>query len=167
MAQRLLPYLTALIAGALAASGQAPWGFWPLALAGMALILWITARAPGPAAVFRRALVAGLGQFLPVMVWIVDPFLVDAATTAWMAPFALLLMAGGMALFWAVPLWIAARSSNRPRARIWRGALALVAFEALRGILFTGFPWALSGHVWIGTPVDQIAALGARFCSAR
>ncbi|WP_370205696.1 apolipoprotein N-acyltransferase [Pararhodobacter marinus] len=160
MAQRLLPYLTALIAGALAASGQAPWGFWPLALAGMALILWITARAPGPAAVFRRALVAGLGQFLPVMVWIVDPFLVDAATTAWMAPFALLLMAGGMALFWAVPLWIAARSSNRPRARIWRGALALVAFEALRGILFTGFPWALSGHVWIGTPVDQIAALG-------
>ena len=160
MAQRLLPFLIALAAGALAATGQAPWGLWPLALAGIALILWFTARAPTPAAAFRRALVAGLGQFVPVMIWIVDPFLVDAASTAWMAPFALLLMAGGMALFWAVPLWLAARSSPRPSARIWRGAFALLAFEALRGILFTGYPWALSGHIWIGTPVDQIAALG-------
>ncbi|MFO1201119.1 MAG: apolipoprotein N-acyltransferase [Tabrizicola sp.] len=28
------------------------------------------------------------------------------------------------------------------------------------GVIFTGFPWAMLGHVWIGTPVDQLAALG-------
>lgn len=152
--------LAALATGALAAPGQAPWGLWPLTILGMAGLFWLIARAPSARAAFWRTIVAGLGHFVPVMVWIVDPFLVDAAATGWMAPFALGLMAGGMALFWAVPAWLATLGTRRPVARVWRGALALLAFEDLRGILFTGFPWALSGHVWIGTPPDQLASLG-------
>ncbi|MCB1390846.1 MAG: apolipoprotein N-acyltransferase [Rhodobacteraceae bacterium] len=152
--------LGALLAGAVAALGQAPWGLWPLSVAGMAAMLWLVARAPAPRSAFWRALLAGLGHFAPVMAWIVDPFLVEPAVTGWMAPFALALMAGGMALFWAVPVWLAARGTGRATARVWRSALALLAFEDLRGILSTGFPWALSGHVWIGTPPDQLAALG-------
>jgi apolipoprotein N-acyltransferase len=38
--------------------------------------------------------------------------------------------------------------------------VAFVALEWLRGVIFTGFPWAMLGHVWIGTPLDQLAALG-------
>ena len=152
--------LAALATGALAAPGQAPWGLWPLTILGMAGMFWLVARAPSAKAAFWRAFWAGLGHFAPVMAWIVEPFFVDAAATGWMAPFALALMAGGMALFWALPAWLATLGTPRPAARIWRTALAILAFEDLRGLLFTGFPWALGGHVWIGTPVDQLASLG-------
>ena len=152
--------VAALASGALAAPGQAPWGLWPLTLLGMAAMFWLVARASSAKAAFWRAFFAGLGHFAPVMVWIVDPFFVNAAVTGWMAPFALALMASGMALFWALPAGLAALGTPRPAARVWRSALALLAFEDLRGVLFTGFPWALSGHVWIGTPADQLASLG-------
>jgi apolipoprotein N-acyltransferase len=56
-----------------------------------------------------------------------------------------------MALFWAVPAMLA----RGP----WTFALGLLAFEALRGHLFTGFPWAMAGHIWIDTPLAQVAAL--------
>ncbi|MCA0204959.1 MAG: apolipoprotein N-acyltransferase [Proteobacteria bacterium] len=152
--------LSALAAGALAAPGQAPWGLWPLTILGLAWAFWLVARAPSARGAFGRAFLAGLGHFLPVMAWIVEPFFVEPEVTGWMAPFALALMAAGMALFWAVPAWLAVSGTSRPTARVWRYALALLAFEDLRGILFTGFPWALSGHVWIGTPPDQLASLG-------
>ena len=38
--------------------------------------------------------------------------------------------------------------------------LSLTLAEALRGYLFTGFPWALIGHVLIPTPWAQLAAFG-------
>ncbi|MBT4568362.1 MAG: hypothetical protein HOC45_10665, partial [Marinovum sp.] len=34
------------------------------------------------------------------MNWLVEPFLVDIATHGWMAPFAVVLVSGGLALFW-------------------------------------------------------------------
>ena len=46
-------------------------------------------------------------------------------------------------------------------------ALAVLVSDWLRGWIFTGFPWALTGHVWIDTPAGQIAAwLGAMGLSA-
>ncbi len=150
----------ALACGALAAAGQAPWGLWPLTLLGMAGLLVLLARARSARAGFGLALLAGLGHFGPVMAWIVEPFLVEPQITGWMAPFALGLMAAGMALFWALPAVLALRVSARPLARVWLLALAILIFEDARGVLLTGFPWALSGHVWIGTPPDQLAALG-------
>jgi apolipoprotein N-acyltransferase len=38
-------------------------------------------------------------------------------------------------------------------------ALTLTLAELARGYVLTGFPWAQIGHVWIGTPVAQLAAL--------
>ncbi|MFN4099096.1 MAG: apolipoprotein N-acyltransferase [Pararhodobacter sp.] len=152
--------LASLASGTLAAPGQAPWGLWPLTLLGMAAMLWLVARAPTARTGFGRALLAGLGHFGPVMIWITEPFFVEPEVTGWMAPFALVLMAAGMALFWAMPAWAGWRAGRHPVARVWLVALAILIFENIRGVLFTGFPWAMSGHVWIGTPADQLAAAG-------
>ena len=70
-----------------------------------------------------------------------------------MAPFALVLMAGGMALFWAAA-GLAARGGPV------LVAVAFLALELLRGWVFTGFPWAMLGHVLIDTPMVQLASLG-------
>lgn len=41
----------------------------------------------------------GLGYFSFTIIWIIEPFFVEPKTTGWIAPFALVFMAGGLALF--------------------------------------------------------------------
>jgi apolipoprotein N-acyltransferase len=93
----------------------------------------------------------GAGYFALTLHWIVEPFMVDAARHGWMAPFALVLFAGGLALFWAVAGWAAVRRGpGHPRALAFAPLLTL--FEAARGTVLTGFPWAFPGHALIDTP---------------
>lgn len=144
--------------GLLAALGQAPWDLWPLSLIALALLCWRIAGAGSAHRAGWHALAAGFGHFALAMSWIVEPFLVDPEAYGWMAPFALVLMALGGALFWAVPGWLSARlAPGFPRQGLAFAAL-MVLSDWLRGWIFTGLPWALTGHVWIATPAGQLAA---------
>lgn len=148
--------------GAAAALGQAPWGMWPLTVLGFALLCWRISTAPSPRAAAWHAFAAGLGHFALAMSWIVEPFLVEPEIYGWMAPFALALMAAGGALFWTLPGWLAARMTPGFARQGVSFAALLVLSDWLRGWIFTGLPWTLTGHVWIGTPAAQLAAsLGA------
>lgn len=142
--------------GALAATGQAPFDLWPLTLIALAVLFGALRATPGPRAALWLGLAAGTGYFALALSWIVEPFLIDAARYAWMAPFALVFMAAGMGLFW-MGAFACARA-------LGGGALAfaasMTAAEALRGVIFTGFPWAQIGHVWISTPMLHWAAFG-------
>ncbi|MBP9181886.1 MAG: apolipoprotein N-acyltransferase [Fuscovulum sp.] len=135
--------------------GQAPFGLWPLALLALAGLLQLIRRAGSVAAGAWVALFAGAAQFALVLSWIVQPFFVDPWRHGWMAPFALVLMAFGMALFWAG----AAALALRARWPLMALAVALPLADLLRGHLFTGFPWALFGHIPLGSPLEQLAAL--------
>ncbi|MCY1126359.1 apolipoprotein N-acyltransferase [Frigidibacter sp. RF13] len=151
----LLPAL----AGVAAAAGQAPWGLWALSLFGYGVILWHVAGAEGWRQRFFRGWAAGTGHFAAVMFWIVEPFMVDPARDGWIAPFGVTFMATGMALFWGV----AALGAGLGRG--WAGrvpgvALGFVLADLARSYVLTGFPWALAGHIWIDTPVAQMAAHG-------
>jgi len=145
----------AFAAGVLGALGQAPWGLWPVALAGFGILIWLyrDANGVGPAAWLGWA--GGAGYFALSLFWIVEPFLVDVPRHGWMAPFALFLMAGGLALLWALAFGLAARIGG-----IWALAVLWTAAEMLRAVLFTGFPWASVGHIWAGHPVSQLGAWG-------
>lgn len=143
--------------GGLAALGQAPWGLWPLSLLGFAAILWAVARAPSARMAFALGWLGGVGMFALALSWIIEPFFITPDRHAWMAPFAMAILPGGLALLWGGAGWLAWRlASGQP----WAGALTLTGAEALRGYLFGGFPWALPGHIWLETPVAQAAALG-------
>lgn len=144
-----------LALGLIAALGLAPFGIWiatPLTLA------VLIRRAAWSGGVFWRCLAAGFGWFALSMSWIVEPFLVEPEIYGWMAPFALVLMALGGALFWAVPAALAARLVPIGPRRAVAIAAALVLSDWLRGWIFTGLPWSLIGHAWIDTPVAQTAA---------
>ena len=155
--------------GAVMSLGLAPFGLWPvafLALVGVFHSLTQADRAradqaQGNAAqggALRAAWLgwfAGAGYFGAGLNWIVEPFMVDAAKYGWMAPFALVLMAFGLGLFWA-----AAAGSARLFARPGLGLVVTwSAAELARGYVLTGFPWALVGHMWLDTPVAQMAGL--------
>lgn len=149
-----------LALGAAIALGHVPWGLWGISLIALALLVWRVAQASQSRAAFWRGFFAGAGYFAVSLSWIVEPFQVDAARYGWMAPFALVLMAMGGGLFWAVPAWVAAQATRGWKAQGAAFAAGLVLSDWLRGWIFTGFPWALIGHVWVGTPVAQMAAYG-------
>ncbi|MBN2906410.1 MAG: apolipoprotein N-acyltransferase [Rhodobacteraceae bacterium] len=145
--------------GLLMALGQAPFALWPVALVALGGLVWLVSRAPTPWAAARIAWAGGAGQFALALSWIVEPFLVDVASTGWMAPFALIGLAGGLALFWGLAGAFAGWAGQGARSRALAFAVALAAVELARGYLLTGFAWALPGHIWIGAPQMQLGAL--------
>lgn len=147
----------AAILGAVMALGQAPWSLWWLALPALTLLTLLIAVEGRAQRAVWLGWIGGAGYFAAGLFWIVEPFFVDAKTYGWMAPFALFFMSFGMALFWALAAGIGAFGRG-PTSRALAFALGLTATDLLRGYVFTGFPWALVGHIWIGTPVAQAAA---------
>ena len=143
-----------LTLGAAAALGQAPWGLWPLTIIALAMAFALFRQSEKILNAGLLGWAVGLGYFMVALSWIVEPFMVDIARHGWMAPFALVGLSLFMASYWAIG-FAAARA-------LGGGAVALIASftlgEALRGYLFTGFPWAQIGHVWIDTPILQWAA---------
>ena len=154
------PGLQAAASGALASLGHAPVGWPVLTLAGLSGLVLILCRARDARAAAVVGWAGGAGYFAVTLHWIVEPFLVDVARHGWMAPFALALLAGGLALFWALAGWGAAwlvpAAGTAGRALAF--AACLTTSEMLRSVLFTGFPWGLVGSVWVDTPLRMLAA---------
>jgi apolipoprotein N-acyltransferase len=153
--------LAAIAAGLAAAAAFPPFGILPGLLGYALLMRLLDADGPHPLRqAFFRGWLAGVGFFALSVWWITEAFLVDAQAHGWMAPFALLLMAGGLALFWGLAglIYRLARPAGPLRVLVFAGALTLC--EWLRGHVFTGFPWNLPGESWAaGSAPSQAAAL--------
>ena len=149
------PWLCAIGAalGAVGALAQAPSDVSVLILAPLAfgfVVLPVTKRRRGA---FAVGWAVGLGYFSVALRWIVEPFQVDAAATGWMAPFALVLLAAGLALFWG-----GAFSLARPGGRaalLWTWPVA----ELARAYVLTGFPWANPAQAVLDTALAPALAL--------
>lgn len=96
----------------------------------------------------------GLGYFGLSLRWIIEPFLVDIARHGWMAPFALLFMAGGLALFWGLAFGLARWLARSHASAVLWLAISFTGAEFLRGHMLTGFPWGLISYSLIGTIGD-------------
>ncbi len=157
--RRVLPFIRgryglAFVAGLFIGAGQAPLQLWPLALCGMAIVFVLWDRAGTSRQAAAVGWWTGFGTFLCAMSWLVEPFLVEPSRTAWMIPFALIGMTGGLALFWSLSFHFSKRFSTGLMGLVVLWALA----ELARGYVFTGFPWALPAYIWLDTPVAQLAA---------
>ncbi|MBT9472606.1 MAG: apolipoprotein N-acyltransferase [Pseudomonadota bacterium] len=153
--------LLALAAGLAAGLAHPPFGLLP-GLLGYALLMGLSdTEGPRPLrSAFFRGWLAGVGYFAIGVWWITEAFMVDAAAHGWMAPFALLFMAGGLALFWglAALAYRLAAIKGPLRVLVFAGCLALA--EWVRGHIFTGFPWNLPGETWAaGSAISQTASV--------
>ncbi|EYD71556.1 Apolipoprotein N-acyltransferase / Copper homeostasis protein CutE [Rubellimicrobium mesophilum DSM 19309] len=139
------------VLGALMGLGQVPFAWPVVAFIVLIVVMGLARHGAG----FREGWALGLGYFALTLRWIVEPFLVEPERTGWMAPFALFFMAAGFALFWGAAFGLA--------RRLRLGLAGLVALwagvEVVRSLAFTGFPWALVGHVWSETPLAQLVAV--------
>lgn len=151
----------ALAAGVAAGLAHPPFGL-AIGILGYGLLLRMSDTAgdrPLRSAFFRGWL-AGVGYFGLGVAWITEPFMVDAAVYGWMAPFALLLMGGGLALFWGLGVLLYRTLAPKGAWRVLAFAACLAGAEWLRGHVLTGFPWNLPGESWrAGSAPSQAAAL--------
>ena len=147
--------MTVLLLGGVAGLGQVPFALPWATLAALALIMWHYGDVARGWPAFAVGWLFGTGYFALTLHWIVEPFQVDVARHGWMAPFALIFMAAGLALFWGAAFALARRIAPGlwPLVVVWTGA------EVTRAVVLTGFPWALIGHVWSETPLVQIIAV--------
>lgn len=143
--------------GVIIAIGHAPFDLWQFSIIGLAISLILTRHAPDVRTALWQGWALGVGYFGFSLRWIISPFLVHIERDGWMAPFALILMASGFALFW---MMAAGLSQRFFKGSMISFGLLIVGVEALRSLILTGFPWALLGHVLIGMPLSEMAALG-------
>lgn len=158
----------AALCGLLAATAQPPFSIVPAIFLGFAgLVLLLDGAAARHTdlpsrcrAAFRIGWAFALGYFLLGFYWIGEAFLVEAATYAWMMPFAVLLLPAAMAIYWGLACALAVCLWSRGWPRLIVLAVFATAGEWLRGHLFTGFPWSLPGYVLgFSDALSQSAAL--------
>jgi apolipoprotein N-acyltransferase len=155
-----LRFAAAVLAGAVAAFGQAPYDIPILLFLGFVGALQLFRASPRPLQAAAIGWGFAFGYFLHGWLWLLSPFMVDPDRYAWMAPFALIIMCGGLALFWGLGFGMARWMSPR----IWPLIFCLPAAEMLRGYLFTGFPWGMLSQglvdLWPGQGLALVGPYG-------
>ena len=150
----------AAIAGFLAAYGQEPYYAYfsgPLLMfAAFAVTVVLYAQTSGKWAAAGIGWVFGFAYFLHGWFWLLSPFQVDVERDGWMAPFALVLLCAGLALYWGLAFGVARWLSRRT----WPLIFCLPAAEMMRGYFFTGFPWGTFSQGLINLWPGQGLAFG-------
>ncbi len=179
------PYLIAVVAGAGAVPGFAPFGIFPLPVLSLAVLFWLWSRAERPAQAAWLGFAFGMGLFCAGVGWIyvalheygyMHPILAGLATVAFAAVNAALPAAAGYARAkWAQRFPFALSSAQGAEYRRGeRGMLAANGIqillimpalwtlsEWLRGLLFTGFPWLALGYSQV--PLSPLAGYASIF----
>ncbi|HWK41260.1 MAG TPA: apolipoprotein N-acyltransferase [Croceibacterium sp.] len=150
------PRLAAIILGVAAATGFQPLGWWPMAVAAMALFATLVAGA----ADIRRAAVLGwlfgLGHFTLGNNWIATAFTHQAEMPAFLGWFAVPLLSLYLALYPALAALGARAIAGRAESTCsgWAFAFAFAGCwtvsEMLRASVFTGYAWNPFGMVFLG-----------------
>ncbi|MDW3182353.1 apolipoprotein N-acyltransferase [Roseobacter sp.] len=138
-------------AGALGALGQAPYDQPLIMLLAFSLAFLMLRRQKHARDAALVGWCFGIGYFSVALIWILQPFQIDPDKHAWMAPFALLFMSTGLALFWGAAFWAARLLSNRT----WPLILTWTAAEVLRAYVLTGFPWANPAQALVNGAAGQ------------
>ena len=149
--------LAAVLLGAMAATGFAPLGLWPLTLLGMAGLIALVERARHARTAFLLGWAFGVGHFTVGNNWIAHAFTFQDAMPHWLGYCAVV----ALALYLALYPGLAALGLHMAGYR-WPGIVKVLLFAALwivteygRATVFTGFAWNPLGMIWLDTGLDQ------------
>lgn len=154
----------ALVAGGLNVFAFAPFHWWPVQIATLALLFWLVA---GQATVRRSVLIGWAFSFAWLAAgihWLYISMHRYGGLPSWMATLAVALLAAVLALFVASLIGLATRL--KLRHAVSAPAMLLVVLpscwmlaEWLRGWILTGFPWISSGYAHTASPLAGYAPL--------
>lgn len=153
--------LVALLAGAVASLGQAPFDFFAACFVSFPILVWlldgIAGGARGTGRTLRSAFATGwwfgLGYFVAGLWWTGAAMLVDADQFAWAIPFAILGLPAVLAVFYGLATALARLIWSDGLGRLFALAAAFAVAEWLRAFVLTGFPWNAIGYAAMPIPL--------------
>jgi apolipoprotein N-acyltransferase len=150
-----LPYFLAAVSGGLLALSFPNPGLSPLAWVALVPLFAATSAQRGA---FKLGFTAGITAYAGILYWL-NIVMVRYGRVNWAVSVSLyLLLAGYLALYPAVILWLSRRGEEKGIPLICSFPVLWVAGELIRSWLLTGFPWADLGYSQYRTlPLIQIA----------
>lgn len=156
--------LAALAAGAVNVLAFAPFGIWPLQILLLALLFRFLHGTTSVRQGAALGMAYGWGWAAAGVHWLYVSMHVYGGMPAWMAALAVALLAIWLGLFAALAggasVWLRRRWNLPAVSTLLLVAPALwVLGEWLRGWIFTGFPWLISGYAHNAGPLSGFAPL--------
>jgi apolipoprotein N-acyltransferase len=174
VAPRVLPFAMALLAGlGQAASIAAPWNgqpVWWLQIFSLAALAWLLQQAPS----WRQAALVGwtfgTAWLAATFWWLFISMHTYGGLPAPMAAFAVLALAGFLALYYAAAGGVFALVRGTAAQSTLAFAGSWLVAELLRVKWFTGFPWGATGYAHVDGPLaflaPQVGVHGIGFVAA-
>jgi len=147
--------------GAITALALPPVHLLPVLLLTLPAFFIMATEAPSARRAAWIGLAWGWGFHVAGLHWLTNAILTEVERYWWLVPIAVPALALPLGAFSILPALVA-RLAAPGWPRMLAFALAWVAAELLRGVLFTGFPWNLLGTVWAfaALPVQAAAWIG-------
>ncbi len=146
--------------GAFSVLALPPLGILPVLLVGLSGLIWLWEGSTSRRQAFEAGWWWGLGWFSLGIYWLANALLVEAATFAWLIPFATLGLGGVLAVFIGGATLLAWWPKLGSVGRLFVLAATWTLMEWCRSWVLTGFPWNPLGSVWdIALPVLQLGSL--------
>jgi len=95
---------------------------------------------------FRLGFIAGLAHYLTLLYWLVDTMGTYGNLPLYLSWPVLFLLAAYLAIYMGLFSGILFKASKKPIAALAIAPVLWVTLEYIRSLLFSGFPWELSGY---------------------
>ena len=156
------PVIRPLLAGGLTVFAFAPFGWWPLQIVALALLFAPLLSGSSPRQAALAGWLFGMASIAAGTHWLYVSMHDYGGLPALLAIAAVLLLAASLGLLYSLALYIGARLAQQKSAAV--GALLIfpacwMLADWMRGWIFTGFPWLVTGYAHTQSPLSGFAAV--------
>lgn len=150
--------IAALLGGIAITLSLAPLHWWPLAFVGPALIFWALDTTDVKTA-FKTGWLSGLGLFGSGCSWVYVSIHYHSDTPAVLAALMTFIFCAGLALLPATLAWLYTKTPRATPISPLIFTALWVLFDAIRGVILTGFPWLYAGFAHTNSPLGALFPL--------
>jgi apolipoprotein N-acyltransferase len=151
------PLVLSFFLGCLTSLAMPPLGLAFVYLVTFPTFIWLSEGGRRTRDPFLIGFIFGMGFFLSTLYWICLAIFFDFARWWWLLPLPTLLLPVTLSLSPGIATLLAKHLSIKSPSSYSVLLIACLSLgDYLRGMLFTGFPWAVPGYTWMETlPVAQ------------